>query len=58
MPRSNNFQHAQYSRANPGDRVSYPTYEPGPSVGSQAWKETMAEIGGNCRNHMSKEWCF
>ena len=45
MPHSNNFQHAPYSRSNPGERVSYPTFEPGPSIDSSAWKEAMAQVG-------------
>ncbi len=45
MPQSNNFQHAQYSRANPGERVSYPTFEPGVPIDSQAWKQAMAQVG-------------
>ncbi len=45
MPQSNNFQHAQYSRANPGERVSYPTFEPGVPIGLQAWKQAMSHVG-------------
>jgi hypothetical protein len=45
MPQSNNFQHAQYTRSNPGERVSYPTFEPGPSIDSPTWKEAMAQVG-------------
>jgi len=45
MPHSNNFQHAPYSRSNPGERVSYPTFEPGPAIDSPAWKEAMAKVG-------------
>ena len=45
MGQNNNFQHSQYSRSNPGDRVSYPTFETGPPMGSLAWKEAMAVIG-------------
>ncbi|MDH5427336.1 MAG: hypothetical protein OEZ05_13210 [Nitrospirota bacterium] len=45
MPHSNNFQHAPYSRSNPGERVSYPTFEPGPVIDSPAWKEAMAKVG-------------
>lgn len=45
MPQSNNFQHAQYSRSNPGERVSYPTFEPGPLIDSPAWKQAMAQVG-------------
>lgn len=45
MPQINNFQHAQYSRSNPGERVSYPTFEPEDPIGSPAWKEAMAKVG-------------
>ncbi len=45
MPQNNNFQHAPYSRSNPGDRVSYPTFEPGPLTDSPAWKQAMAQVG-------------
>ena len=45
MPQSNNFQHAQYSRSNPGERVSYPTFGPGAPIDSPAWKQAMAQVG-------------
>ena len=50
MPQNNNFQHAKYSRSNPGDRVSYPTFEPGGAIDSPVWKEAMAQVG----NQLSK----
>jgi hypothetical protein len=53
MPQSNNFQHAQYSRSNPGERVSYPTFEPGALIDSPAWKQAMAKVGGQLsRSHV------
>ncbi|MEX0829675.1 MAG: hypothetical protein WD032_05485 [Nitrospirales bacterium] len=45
MPHSNNFQHAPYSRSNPGERVSYRTFEAGPCLDSPAWKQAMAQVG-------------
>ena len=45
MPQSNNFQHAKYSRSNPGERVSYTTFEPGAPLDSPAWNQTMAQVG-------------
>ncbi len=45
MPHSNNFQHSQYSRSNPGERVSYPTFAPTNPIDSPAWKEVMASVG-------------
>lgn len=45
MPQSNNFQHAKYSRSNPGERVSYPTFEPGAPLDSPAWNQAMAQVG-------------
>lgn len=46
MPQGNNFQHAPYSRSNPGDRVSYPKFELGPAIDSLAWKQAMVQVGG------------
>lgn len=45
MPQNNNFQHARYSRSNPRDRVSYPTFEPGPPIDSSKWQLAMAHVG-------------
>ena len=45
MPQSNNFQHAKYSRSNPGERVSYPTFEPGAPLDSPAWNQAMGQVG-------------
>jgi len=45
MPQSNNFQHAQYSRSNPGERVSYRDFDPGPPPGSPSWNQAMAQVG-------------
>ena len=45
MPHSNNFQHAPYSRSNPGERVSYPTFEPSNALGSSEWNQAMAQVG-------------
>jgi hypothetical protein len=45
MPIKNNFQHANYSRADPGDRVVYRDFLPGAAPGSQTWKEAIAHLG-------------
>jgi hypothetical protein len=45
MPIKNNFQHANYSRTDPGERVSYREFVAGASPGSQAWLEAMAHLG-------------
>lgn len=45
MPQCNNFQHAQYTRSNPGERVSYGTFELGASIGSPDWVQAMAQVG-------------
>ncbi|MGH7163912.1 MAG: hypothetical protein ACREIS_00125 [Nitrospiraceae bacterium] len=45
MPIGNNFQHAPYSRADPGERVGYRTLEPGAPPDSPAWQEAMARLG-------------
>src|SRR5213594_1563913 len=46
MPLSNDFQHAAYSRSDPGERVSYREFEPGAPPDSLAWQEAMARLGG------------
>jgi hypothetical protein len=45
MPEDNNFHHAKYSRSDPGDRVSYLTFEPGAAPFSPAWKESLGVAG-------------
>jgi len=45
MPRGNSFQHAIYSRSDPGERVSYRELEPGAPSDSQAWQDGMAQLG-------------
>ncbi len=45
MPSNNNFQHAQYSRADPGDRVRYGTFQVGAASQSPAWIQAMSGIG-------------
>ncbi|WP_447974910.1 hypothetical protein [Nitrospira sp. Kam-Ns4a] len=45
MPSGNNFQHAPYSRADPGDRVWYREFTPGASPDSVAWQDAMARHG-------------
>ena len=45
MPRGNNFQHSEYDRKDPGDRVGYRELPPGAPPDSPAWLDTMAEHG-------------
>jgi len=45
MPQSNNFQHAQYTRSNPGERVVFGTFEPGAPFDSSDWAQAMAQVG-------------
>lgn len=45
MPPGNNFQHAPYSRADPGDRVRYLEVVPGAPPDSVAWRDAMAGHG-------------
>jgi hypothetical protein len=47
MPLGNNFQHAAYSRSDPGDRVSYREFVPGAPADSLAWQDAMAGLGAN-----------
>lgn len=45
MPIGNNFQHAAYSRSDPGDRVGYPELVVGAPPDSLAWQDAMGEMG-------------
>ena len=45
MPHDNNFQHAHYSKSDPGTRVDYRTFHPGAAIDSPAWVQAMAEVG-------------
>ncbi len=45
MPKDNNFQHAKYSRADPGERVEYKSFEPGAGMDSPAWGQVMSKVG-------------
>jgi hypothetical protein len=45
MPHDNNFQHANYSKADPGTRVGYRTFQPGAAPDSPAWVQAMGGIG-------------
>jgi hypothetical protein len=45
MPIGNNFQHAPYSRSDPGDRVLYRTAQPGAPPDSAAWLDAMGRLG-------------
>lgn len=46
MPADNNFQHAVYSRSDPGERVAYREVQPGAPPDSLAWQDEMARLGG------------
>jgi len=45
MPPENNFLHAKYSRADPGDRVQYLTFQSGAPPHSPAWTEALGCLG-------------
>ena len=45
MPDENNFHHAQYSRADPGNRVGYLTLETGAQPFSPAWNDSLGLSG-------------
>ena len=45
MPVGNNFQHAAYSRSDPGDRVGYRELIIGAPPDSLAWQDAMAGMG-------------
>lgn len=45
MPHENNFQHAIYSRSNPGDRVEYRVFQQGSQVDSAPWVLAMNHLG-------------
>lgn len=45
MPIDNNFQHSEYSRKDPGERVRYGELTPGAQPESPAWCEAMASLG-------------
>lgn len=45
MPAGNNFQHSEYARANPGDRVSYRVVEPWAPLDSVAGQDALARLG-------------
>jgi len=45
MPHDNNFQHANYSKSDPGSRVGYRTFQPGAALDSPAWVQAMADVG-------------
>ena len=46
MPDENNFQHAAYSRSDPGKRADYRAYAPDAPNGSPAWQAAMSDLGG------------
>ncbi len=43
MPPENNFQHAKYSRSNPGERVLYPVFQEGNSWKNSGWMSGMKD---------------
>jgi hypothetical protein len=45
MPVGNNFQHSEYDRKDPGDRVAYGELPTGASPDSPAWLDAMADHG-------------
>lgn len=51
MPAGNNFQHSDYTRANPGDRVSYREAEPWAPLDSLAGQDALARQGTQMAQH-------
>lgn len=47
MPTGNLFQHATYSRSDPGDRVRYAEVGPSAAPGSTPWQEALARVGAH-----------
>ncbi len=45
MPHDNNFQHANYSKSDPGTRVGYRTFQPEAALDSPEWVQGMARVG-------------
>lgn len=45
MPIGNNFEHAPYSRADPGDRARFLEVQPSAPPDSPAWQDAMARYG-------------
>ncbi len=45
MPIGNNFEHAPYSRSDPGDRVKFLEVQPSAPPDSPAWQDAMAQYG-------------
>lgn len=45
MPIGNNFEHAPYSRSDPGDRVKFLEVHPSAPANSPAWQDAMARYG-------------
>jgi hypothetical protein len=45
MPAGNNFQHAVYSRLDPGERLTFREFQPGAPPESAAWQEAVAVLG-------------
>ena len=45
MPVNNDFQHATYSRSDPGDRLNYLEFLSGAPPGSPAWLDAMRQLG-------------
>lgn len=58
MPLQNNFQHATYSKSDPGRRVSYRTFTPDPTVGSLSWAQSMSDVGKHLIEFRVKGLCF
>jgi hypothetical protein len=58
MPHQNNFQHAHYSKSDPGARVHYRTLQSEAAIGSPAWKQAMAGVGEQFLNSRIKGILF
>ena len=58
MPHDNNFQHANYSKSDPGTRVDYRTFQPGAAIDSSEWIQGMAGVGEQLRKSRVKGILF
>lgn len=45
MPAGNNFQHATYSRADPGERAQFVDFDPGSLPDTPLWQDAMGKLG-------------
>ena len=58
MPYDNNFQHAKYSRADPGERAGYRMFQAGPAFDSEGWRLAMGQLGAQLMAARVKGFLF